>query len=85
MTVRLLPPASRPALRSALAVLLLLAGIASAGTAAARAAPAGGSAALVRHVFVIVLENEPYQVTFGAHSLAPYLARQLPRQGAMLT
>ena len=44
--------------------------------------PAG--AAPVRHVFVIVLENEPYQVTFGAQSLAPYLAHELPRQGALL-
>ncbi|MHB1271992.1 MAG: alkaline phosphatase family protein [Rhodanobacter sp.] len=41
-------------------------------------------AAPVRHVFVIVLENEPYQVTFGAQSLAPYLAHELPRQGALL-
>lgn len=38
-----------------------------------------------RHVFVIVLENEPFQVTFGAHSPAPYLAHALPRQGALLT
>ena len=41
-------------------------------------------AAPVRHVFVIVLENEPYQVSFGAHSPAPYLAHELPRQGALL-
>jgi hypothetical protein len=38
----------------------------------------------VRHVVVIVLENEPYEVTFGAHSLAPYLAHQLPKLGALL-
>ncbi|MGH8211929.1 MAG: alkaline phosphatase family protein, partial [Rhodanobacteraceae bacterium] len=38
----------------------------------------------VRHVFVIVLENEPFQVTFGARSPAPYLARELTRQGALL-
>jgi hypothetical protein len=38
-----------------------------------------------RHVFVIVLENEPFQVTFGEHSPAPYLAHALPRQGALLT
>jgi len=37
-----------------------------------------------RHVFVIVLENEPFQVTFGEHSLAPYLAHALPKQGALL-
>lgn len=38
-----------------------------------------------RHVFVIVLENEPFQVTFGEHSPAPYLAHELPKQGALLT
>lgn len=37
------------------------------------------------HVFLIVLENEPFGVTFGARSPAPYLARELPRQGALLT
>ncbi|TAM57440.1 MAG: phosphoesterase [Rhodanobacter sp.] len=51
----------------------------------ARSAPVPPAvAAPVRHVFVIVLENEPYQVTFGAQSLAPYLAHELPRQGALL-
>lgn len=30
-------------------------------------------------------EHEPFQVTFGAHSLAPYLAHTLPKQGALLT
>jgi len=38
----------------------------------------------VRHVFVIVLENEPYEVTFGAQSPAPYLAHELPKSGALL-
>jgi hypothetical protein len=35
-------------------------------------------------VFVIVLENEPYAITFGKQSLAPYLAHALPAQGALL-
>ncbi len=39
----------------------------------------------VRHVFLIVLENEPFQATFGPQSPAPYLARQLPGEGALLT
>lgn len=52
----------------------------------ARAASAGVAALPpVRHVFVLVLENESYQVTFGSASLAPYLATTLPRQGALLT
>jgi phosphatidylinositol-3-phosphatase len=36
----------------------------------------------IRHVFVIVLENESYSTTFGAHTPAPYLARTLPSVGA---
>ena len=38
----------------------------------------------VRHVFVIMLENEPFDVAFGAQSPAPYLAHELPKQGALL-
>jgi phosphatidylinositol-3-phosphatase len=61
----------------ALTVLLLL-------PVATPAAPAAG-AGPVRHVFVIVLENEGYDVTFGAHSQAPYLAGTLVRSGVLLT
>ena len=39
----------------------------------------------VRHVFVIVLENEGYAATFGNPSADPYLASTLPSQGALLT
>ena len=39
----------------------------------------------IRHVFVIVLENYPFEVTFNENSLAPYLAHVLPAQGALLT
>ncbi len=42
------------------------------------------AAAPVRHVFVIMLENQPYQASFGKHSPAPYLARVLPAKGALL-
>ncbi|GGA25566.1 alkaline phosphatase family protein [Dyella nitratireducens] len=38
----------------------------------------------IRHVFIIMLENESYPVTFGPQSIAPYLARELPKQGALL-
>jgi hypothetical protein len=38
----------------------------------------------IRHVFVIVLENEPFEVTFHENSIAPYLAHALPKQGALL-
>ena len=38
----------------------------------------------VRHVFVIVLENEDYASTFGEPSADPYLARRCPAEGALL-
>jgi hypothetical protein len=38
-----------------------------------------------QHVFVIVLENEGYNTTFGPGSKAPYLSQTLTRQGVLLT
>lgn len=38
----------------------------------------------IRHVFLIVLENKNYTDTFGPHSAAPYLAKTLRAQGALL-
>ena len=38
----------------------------------------------VRHVFVIVLENEGYTATFGDPAADPYLAQTLPAEGALL-
>jgi hypothetical protein len=38
----------------------------------------------VRHVFVIMLENEDYASTFGDPAADPYLASTLPKQGALL-
>jgi phosphatidylinositol-3-phosphatase len=38
----------------------------------------------IRHVFVLMLENQNAAVTFSAQSPAPYLARTLPAQGALL-
>jgi phosphatidylinositol-3-phosphatase len=38
----------------------------------------------IRHVFVLMLENQNAAETFGAQSPAPYLARTLPAQGALL-
>ena len=37
------------------------------------------------HVFVIVLENEGYDTTFGPNSKAPYLSKTLVSQGVLLT
>ncbi|HEY4426937.1 MAG TPA: alkaline phosphatase family protein [Solirubrobacteraceae bacterium] len=38
----------------------------------------------VRHVWVIVLENQGYAATFGNPAADPYLAQVLPSQGALL-
>ena len=38
----------------------------------------------IRHVFVLMLENQNAAVTFANGSPAPYLARTLPAQGAFL-
>jgi len=38
----------------------------------------------IRHVFIIVLENESASTTFAANSAAPYLAKTLRREGAYL-
>lgn len=38
----------------------------------------------IRHVFVIVLENQSFQTTFSGASPAPYLADTLTRAGAFL-
>lgn len=52
--------------------------------ASAVASPAGSAPPPVGHVFVIVLENKDYDVTFGPNSPAPYLATVLRRQGVLL-
>jgi phosphatidylinositol-3-phosphatase len=38
----------------------------------------------IRHVFILLLENQSYAVTFGKPAPAPYLANTLPAQGALL-
>jgi hypothetical protein len=38
----------------------------------------------VKHVFVIVLENQGYEATFGNPAADPYLAQTLPAEGALL-
>ncbi len=38
----------------------------------------------VKHVWVIVLENQGYDATFGSPASDPYLARTLPSEGALV-
>ena len=39
----------------------------------------------IKHVFVIVLENEGFDVTFGPDSKAPYLSKTLTSKGVLLS
>jgi phosphatidylinositol-3-phosphatase len=66
-------------MRKPLLLLVLLALLVLAAPADARTAPPP-----VRHVFVIMLENENADVTFSPNSPARYLSRTLPSQGAFI-
>lgn len=59
---------------------------AEAGSGAAAANTARDTASLppIKHVFVLMLENQNAANTFGKASTAPYLARTLPTQSAFL-
>ena len=59
----------------------------TASTGATGTTAAGSASALpaIHHVFVIVLENEGYTVTFANPSSDPYLASTLPSEGALLS
>jgi len=54
--------------------------------AAPSSSPGGSSSKLppVKHVFVIMLSDEPYAAMFGPSSTAPYLARTLEARGTLL-
>jgi hypothetical protein len=74
-------------MRARLSALLLFALALGAG---AMATPAGAHTRpykqpKIRHVFVIVLENEDFESTFGEPTQDPYLAQTLPAQGALLS
>ncbi len=69
---------------------LAAAGLASLGALAqapgrGARAPVATSAARIRHVFVIMLENKSYEDTFEASTQDPYLRRTLVPMGALLT
>jgi len=71
--------------RARLLSLLLAVAALMGANAAAAAAPSAAALPPIRHVFVLLLENKTYAVTFGSQSPAPYLARTLPARGALLT
>jgi phosphatidylinositol-3-phosphatase len=57
--------------------------LASLGTVQA-AEPAGAALPPVRHVFILLLENESFETSFAQQSASPYLAHSLPERGALL-
>jgi len=60
--------------------------VATGATPAAAARPVSPAVAVpIRHVFLLVLENQSYAVTFGKRPPSPYLATTLRSQGALLT
>ena len=69
---------------------LLIAALALAGSIGLACSGSGGGARAatgqppIKHVFVILLENKDYAVTFGANSPAPYLAKTLTAKGQLL-
>ena len=91
------PPAGPVRVRLAFALVaglaVLLAACSSGSTSSpttstpARPSTTGGSTGLpaIHHVFVIVLENQGYDNTFGDPSADPYLATALPASGALLS
>src|SRR5256885_736898 len=68
----------RAAALRALAVALLLCAWSASSAHASYKPPR------VKHVWVIVLENQGYAATFGNPSADPYLAQTLPSHGALL-
>ncbi len=62
-------------------IAVLLSGVLA---SASGAHPAPYKQPKIRHIFVIMLENEDYASTFGEPSADPYLARTLPAEGALL-
>jgi hypothetical protein len=70
----------------AAAMVALLAACASSSGASSSAKKAKRTYQLppVKHVFVIVLENESYSATFGDPSAFPYLAGTLAKRGVLL-
>ncbi len=77
-------PAMQP-WRVVVAVLaILVAGCSTLGAPRNAPWPSTRIAHPPQHVFLIVLENKSYRVTFGNHTPAPYLGHELPKQGALL-
>ena len=67
-----------------LATAMLMGTLAAAPSAMARDGEHGDRDSRIGHVFVILLENEGFNVTFGPNSPATFLSKTLPSQGVLL-
>ena len=75
-------------LTAALALVAAVGAVAVIPASAAKPSPTGAPASPrlgIGHVFVIVLENESFDASYGPNSPAPYLSKTLPSQGTLLT
>jgi phosphatidylinositol-3-phosphatase len=70
--------------RLGIAASLVLAAIVALGTATGASAASKTNPPPIKHVFIVVLENEDASAAFGPGSKAPYLARQLTAKGELL-
>jgi hypothetical protein len=70
--------------RATIAALMALACLLAAAATAQGAKTKPFTLPKVKHVFVIMLENESWESTFGTPAADPYLAQTLPAQGALL-
>lgn len=77
-------PVRRAARLAAAAALLTACALLTSWPGRATPARAAASAPPIRHIFVIVLENESYASSFGDPAADPYLAQTLPARGALL-
>jgi hypothetical protein len=66
------------------AATLLIVALVLGGPGARAAAPSAAALPPIRHVFVLVLENQSFAAAFGPGARAGYLARALPARGALL-
>ncbi len=71
-------------LAAAMVALLAACGSSSGASSSAKKAKRAYRLPPVKHVFVIVLENESYSATFGDPSAFPYLAGTLAKRGVVL-
>jgi hypothetical protein len=73
---------ARPPRRARVRRAALVAALTIVAALAGGVAQASAKVPYVKHVFIVVLENENASTTFGPHTQAPYLAQTLKKKGA---